>query len=115
MTSIPPSTSLKRLGSSSGSSRVPIGMPTMLPSTKGHSRETCQPRRTRMAEMIWPGEPPNTAITAASWGSTPQTQMAIATIANAKPEMPWTSPATAAPKANTHNSLIAVPSSTGRP
>ena len=61
-----------------------------------------KPRRTRIAEMIWPVRPPNTAITAASWGSTPHTQMAIATIAKAKPEMPCTRPPTAAPTANTN-------------
>ena len=52
--------------------------------------------------MICPVRPPNTAITAASCGSTPHTQIDIATIAKAKPEMPCTRPATAAPTANTH-------------
>ena len=46
--------------------------------------------------------PPNTAITAANWGSTPQTQIDMAAMAKANPEMPCTRPATAAPTANTH-------------
>ena len=78
-------------------------MPIALPSRNGHSSEKCQPRRTRIAEMIWPVTPPNTAITAASCGSTPHTQIAIATIAKAKPEMPCTRPPTAAPTARIHS------------
>ena len=78
-------------------------MPIALPSRKGHSKPMCQPRRTRIAEMICPVTPPNTAMTAASCGSTPHTQMAIATIANAKPEMPCTKPPTAAPIASNNS------------
>src|SRR5688572_31383928 len=77
-----------------------------LPNTKGHRIETYQPRRTRMAEITWPNQPPNTAIGAAISGSIPHTQIDIATIAKANPEMPCTRPATAAPNANSHNSDV---------
>ena len=59
-----------------------------LPSTNGHSRLTCQPLRTRRAEINWPVQPPKTAMTAASAGSTPHTQIDIAAMAKAKPEIP---------------------------
>ena len=80
-----------------------------LPSTNGHSRWRCQPRRTRMAEMICPVKPPKTAITAASLGSTPHTQIDTATIAKAKPEMPCTKPPTAAPNAKSQSSEVMSP------
>ena len=53
--------------------------------------------------MICPVTPPNTAMTAACCGSMPHTQMDIATIEKAKPEMPCTRPATAAPAASIHS------------
>ena len=65
-----------------------MGIPMALPTTKGHRIETYQPRRTRIAEMTCPNHPPNTAIGAAISGSMPHTQIDMATIANANPEMP---------------------------
>ena len=65
-----------------------------------------------MTEMICPVRPPNTAITAASCGSTPHTQIDIATIAKANPEMPWTRPATAAPTASIHSCVTPIRSHT---
>src|SRR5687768_16757894 len=81
-------------------------MPIALPTTNGHRIETYQPRRTRIAEMTCPNQPPNTAIGAASNGSRPHTQIDTATIEKAKPEMPCTRPATAAPNANSHSSDV---------
>ena len=68
----------------------------------------CQPRRTRIAEITWPNQPPKTAITAANFGSSPHTQMDTATIENANPEMPCTSPAMAAPTAKIQSGFMCV-------
>ena len=56
--------------------------------------------------MTCPNHPPNTAITAANFGSMPQTQIETATIENANPEMPCTRPAMAAPAARSHSSDV---------
>lgn len=49
------------------------------------------------AAMIWPVSAPKTAMAAASWGSTVQTQNDMATRLKANPDSPWTKPATIAP------------------
>ena len=60
----------------------------------------------RNADMTCPNQPPKTAMGAARIGSIVQTQIDIATIENAKPEIPCTRPAMAAPIASIHMSLI---------
>src|SRR5262249_2932729 len=89
-----------------GNNRVPIGIPIALPTTKVHRRSTCHPRRTLSTEMICPVQPPKTAITAANWGLTPQTQIDTATIAKANPEIPCTNPAIAAPIPKNQVSIV---------
>ena len=88
--------------------KSPVGIldSIALPTTNGHKIASCHPRRTLKAEMTWPNHPPKTAMAAASLGSIPHTQIDIATIANAKPEMPCTKPATAAPNANSQSSIV---------
>jgi hypothetical protein len=80
-----------------------------LPTTNGQRIDQYQPRLTRSAEITWPNQPPKTAIGAAINGSMPHTQIDIATIAKANPEMPCTSPAIAAPNASSHNSDVMQP------
>ncbi|SPA42544.1 protein of unknown function [Cupriavidus taiwanensis] len=92
-----PSTALNHCASSSGSTATPSGIPATPPATNGHRRRHDRPRRTDAAASNWPVSAPNTVIAAASRGSIAQAQNDIATMPKAKPDRPWTKPATAAP------------------
>ena len=62
-----------------------------------HDGSQAGERRTDAAASNWPVSAPNTVIAAASRGSIAQAQNDIATMPKAKPDRPWTNPATAAP------------------
>ncbi|MCY1553666.1 hypothetical protein D9M68_901730 [compost metagenome] len=85
---------------------MPMGTPTTPPARKGHSAGQRKPRRVVNTATSCPVSEPNTASTAATRGSMPQTQNDMATMLKAKPERPCTKPATAAPTTSNHSSGV---------
>ena len=89
-----------------GNTAMPSGMPTAPPARNGASAVRRKCRRLDSAATTCPVSEPNTAITAATRGSMPQTQKDMATMPNAKPESPCTNPATAAPTTSNQSSGV---------
>ncbi len=84
-------------------------MPASPPSTNGASSRHASLRGTVNSPITWPTSEPKTAITAASFGSSAQTQIAIDTMLKAKPDRPCTKPAITAPAISSASSAGARP------